>query len=126
MFPPCIQASQHGNTDATDRLAALSRPAPAALSRQEHDNLTETTLVRKRTQAKQRSDARGPGVGPRHGGRQNGQQVVANIRKNSIAYHPGPSQGNPSSLGPVAPARYDSAAPEGYFNQRPPQAPLGS
>jgi hypothetical protein len=81
--------------------------------------------VRKRTQAKQRSDARGPGVGPRHGGRQNGQQVVANIRKNSLAYHPGPSQGNPLSSGPVAP-RYDSAAPEGYFNQRPPQAPLGS
>ena len=126
LFPPCIQASQHGNTDATDRLAALSQPAPASLSRQEHDNLTETTLVRKRTQAKQRSDARGPGAGPRHGGRQNGQQVVANIRKNSLAYHPGPNQGYPPSSGPVAPARYDSAAPEGYLNQRPPQAPLNS
>jgi hypothetical protein len=34
-------------------------------------------------QAKQRSDARGPAAGLRRGGRQNGQQVVANIRKNS-------------------------------------------
>ena len=114
VFLPFIQASQHGNTDATDRLGALSQPAPAALSRQEHDNLTETTLVRKRTQAKQRSDARGPAAGPRHGGRQNSQQVVANIRKNSLAYRPGPSQGYPPPSGPVA--------PEGYSNQRPPQA----
>ena len=88
----CIQASQHGNADATERLAALSQPAPLALSRQEHDNLTETTLVRKRTQAKQRSDARGPTGGPRQGGRQNSQQVVANIRKNSLAHRPGPGR----------------------------------
>jgi hypothetical protein len=45
--------------------------------------------MRKRTQAKQRSDARG---GPRHGGRQNGQQVVANIRKNSVAHRHGTAQ----------------------------------
>lgn len=80
--------------------------------------------MRKRTQAKQRSDARGPGVGPRQG-RQNGQQVVANVRKNSLAHRPGPSQGGYPS-GPVAPAQYDNAPPEGYFNQRPPQAPLSS
>lgn len=42
--------------------------------------------MRKRTQAKQRSDARG---GPRHGGRQNGQQVLANIRKNSVVHRHG-------------------------------------
>jgi len=95
----CIQASQHGNTDATERLAALSQPAPAALSRQEHDSLTETTLVRKRTQARQRSDARG---GPRQGGRPNGQQVVANIRKNSLAYRPEPARGYAAM--PAAPA----------------------
>lgn len=75
--------------------------------------------MRKRTQAKQRSDARGPAAGPRHGGRPNGQQVVANIRQNSLAYPPpGPSQGYPPSSGP--------AAPDGYFSQRPPQAPLSS
>ena len=111
--PPCIQASHHGNPDATGRLAALSQPTPASLSRQEHDNLTETTLVHKRRLAKQRSDARGPTAGPRHD-RQNGQQALANVRKNLLAYHPGPSQGYPSSSGP--PAQYDNAAPEGYFN----------
>jgi hypothetical protein len=87
------QASQHGNADATERLAALSQPAPVALSRQEHDNLTEVTLVRKRTQAKQRSDASGSAIGPRAGGRPNGQQVLANIRKNSLAYRPPPNPG---------------------------------
>lgn len=126
LFSRCIQASQHGNTDATDRLSALSQPTPSALSRQEHDNLTETTLVRKRTQAKQRSDARGPGAGPRHGGRQNGQRVLEIIRKNSLAYQAGPRQGYPSSSSSPAPARYNNAASEGYFNQRPPQAPVGS
>jgi hypothetical protein len=87
------QASQHGNADATERLAALSQPAPVALSRQEHDNLTEVTLVRKRTQAKQRSDASGSAIGPRAGGRPNGQQVLANIRKNSLVYRPPPNPG---------------------------------
>jgi hypothetical protein len=93
----CIQASEHGNADATERVAALSQPAPASLSRQEHNNLTESTLVRKRTQAKQRSDARGPAAGPRHGGRPNVQQVVANIRKNSLVHRPGPNRGYPPS-----------------------------
>jgi len=57
---------QHGNSDAQERLAALSRPDPSSLSRQQHEVLTETTLVRKRTQAKQRSDASGQRpAGPR-------------------------------------------------------------
>lgn len=111
----CTQASQHGNTDATERLAALSQPAPVVLSRQEHDNLTETTLVRKRTQAKQRSDARG---GPRQGGRPrpNGQQVVANIRKNSLAYRPGPGRGYAAMPAPAD----DYAVPRLPIAQVPP------
>jgi len=115
----CIQASQHGNADATERLAALSQPAPLALSRQEHDNLTETTLVRKRTQAKQRSDARGPMGGPRQGGRPNGQQVVANIRKNSLAYRPGPNRGYPPPM-PAPADDYDYAVPRLPAAQIPP------
>ncbi|KIK60278.1 hypothetical protein GYMLUDRAFT_43568 [Collybiopsis luxurians FD-317 M1] len=51
------KASEHGNTDASERLAALRQPAPQMLSRQEHDNITESKLVRSRTQAKQRSEA---------------------------------------------------------------------
>jgi hypothetical protein len=118
---PCIQAAEHGNADATERLTALSQPAPAALSRQEHDNLTENTLVRKRTQAKQRSDARGPAGGPRQGARPNGQQVVANIRKNSLAHRPGPGPNRvyPSSSVP-APGRPDYAPPDDYAAPRPP------
>jgi TPR repeat protein len=141
------RASQHGNADATERLAALSQPAPVALSRQEHDNLTEVTLVRKRTQAKQRSDASGSAMGPRAGGRPNGQQLVANIRKNSLAYRP-PNPGyapppvpNPQPVG-VPPVNEGYATPyrktsmgspnpnpnsEGYppppQRQPPPQAP---
>ncbi|KZT18804.1 HCP-like protein [Neolentinus lepideus HHB14362 ss-1] len=104
------RASQHGNTDATERLAALSQPAPQALSRQEHDALTESQLVRKRTQAKQRSDAR-PGARPQPSPG-NVQQVVEVIRRNSImqpappAHHtpaPGPSRaGGGLPAGPAA------------------------
>ncbi|KAF9473232.1 hypothetical protein BDN70DRAFT_886067 [Pholiota conissans] len=49
-------AQSHGNADATARLQALSQPAPQQLSRQEHDAITETKLVRRRTQAAQRSE----------------------------------------------------------------------
>lgn len=119
-----MQASQHGNTDATERLSALSQPAPQALSRQEHNNLTETTLVRKRTQAKQRSDARGPVGGQRHGGRPNSQEVVANIRKNSVVRRPGPTG---PSAGPDQPSADMYPIDEGYPQRRPPQqVPFGN
>ncbi|KAG6814211.1 hypothetical protein H0H92_000888 [Tricholoma furcatifolium] len=52
-------AQSHGNNDAAERLSALSQPLPNALSRQQHDTITESRLVRKRTQAKQRSDTAG-------------------------------------------------------------------
>ncbi|KAH9072877.1 HCP-like protein [Lactarius deliciosus] len=52
------RASQHGNTEATERLAALSQPAPVALSRQEHDNLTETTLAGRIASKSSRTSAR--------------------------------------------------------------------
>ncbi|KAG5639019.1 hypothetical protein H0H81_007927 [Sphagnurus paluster] len=50
-----VGAQLHGNNDATERLNALSQPSPDSLSRQQHDSITENKLVRKRTQAKQRS-----------------------------------------------------------------------
>ncbi|KAJ4499385.1 hypothetical protein C8R41DRAFT_815485 [Lentinula lateritia] len=50
-------AQRHGNTDAGERLAALSQPAPQVLSRSEHDEITESKLVRSRTRAKERSEA---------------------------------------------------------------------
>ncbi|KAJ6571659.1 hypothetical protein B0H19DRAFT_1219035 [Mycena capillaripes] len=50
------KAAAHGNTDAGERLRALAQSVPQALSRTEHDALTGDKLVRKRTQARIRSD----------------------------------------------------------------------
>lgn len=50
------QAASHGNTDATSRLDALKRSSQAALNRTDHDSNIETRLVRKRTQAQNRSE----------------------------------------------------------------------
>ena len=71
---------QHGNQDAQGRLAALSQPDPNSLSRQQHELLAETTLVRKRTQAKQRSDA----SGQRPAGRPDEKKIMENVRKGSM------------------------------------------
>ncbi|EIW78742.1 HCP-like protein [Coniophora puteana RWD-64-598 SS2] len=96
------KASIHGNTDATDRLAALSQPDAQALSRSEHDNLTESKLVRKRTQAKQRSEQVGGPAAPR-ASTEDTQQVVDLVRKNSRARQPRvtAAAGGPGSLAPV-------------------------
>ncbi|KAE9397679.1 HCP-like protein [Gymnopus androsaceus JB14] len=73
------KASAHANTDALERLGALEQPdgTTQMLSRMEHDNITESKLVRTRTQAKQRSEAQkvrdgymaqqGPPQGPQQG-----------------------------------------------------------
>ncbi|KAG9034556.1 hypothetical protein FS837_002165 [Tulasnella sp. UAMH 9824] len=61
------RAVAHKNPEAVGRLQALSQPAPEALSRAEHDRLTNDTLVRKRTSAKEYSVAHGMGNGERRG-----------------------------------------------------------
>jgi hypothetical protein len=48
-------AHEHGNQDATLRLSALSGSGPS-LSRQEHDSITQSKLVRRRTLAAQKSE----------------------------------------------------------------------
>ncbi|KAF8319199.1 hypothetical protein F5887DRAFT_905608 [Amanita rubescens] len=53
------KARDNGNTDAAERLDALDQSVPQALSREQHDVITEDKLVRKRTMAKQRGDAHG-------------------------------------------------------------------
>ncbi|GAA5962030.1 hypothetical protein JCM8115_002889 [Rhodotorula mucilaginosa] len=50
------RAASHGNTDATSRLDALKRSSQAALNRTDHDSNIERRLVRKRTQAQNRSE----------------------------------------------------------------------
>lgn len=101
------KASAGGNKDAGERLGALGGPDPRMLGRQEHDTLTENTLVRKRTQAKQRSDqVTGPGQG-RYGpgqqgaqGRADGRQVVELIRKNTLPYPGSGAAAPPPGSGP--------------------------
>ncbi|BGP15894.1 hypothetical protein JCM10213_003677 [Rhodosporidiobolus nylandii] len=50
------RAAGHGNDDAKNRLGALEQSNPETLNRTDHDAHVETKLVRKRTQAKMRSD----------------------------------------------------------------------
>ncbi|KAL4245194.1 Chitin Synthase Regulator [Abortiporus biennis] len=97
------RASQHGNTDATERLQALSQPTPQALSRQQHEALADTTLVRRRTQAKQRSDAIGAAPPPIP--LTQSQRIVEQVRKNStmIAVGYGAPSGPPPSSSYGAP-----------------------
>ncbi|KAF9239854.1 hypothetical protein BU15DRAFT_61774 [Melanogaster broomeanus] len=86
-------AAGHGNTEAIERLTALSRPSSKVLStwRQEQDRITEAKLVCKRRQAKQRSDHTDSGA-PRPS-LEDGRQVLNNIRKNPIARQPADVQG---------------------------------
>ncbi|GAA6063136.1 hypothetical protein JCM10212_001184 [Sporobolomyces blumeae] len=50
------RAANHGNDDAKKRLDALGKTNPELLSRTDHEQHVDTKLVRKRTQAKIRSD----------------------------------------------------------------------
>ncbi|THH03459.1 hypothetical protein EW145_g6235 [Phellinidium pouzarii] len=85
------KASAHGSNDAKQRITALSQSVAQALSRKEHNTLAENNLVRKRTQAKARSDAVG-GTRPSGFGRANATQVVDVIRQNSVAQGMGADQ----------------------------------
>ncbi|KAJ7604261.1 hypothetical protein FB45DRAFT_957597 [Roridomyces roridus] len=53
------KAAAHGNNDAKERLKALALAVPQTLGRTEHDALTGDKLVRKRTQARMRSNENG-------------------------------------------------------------------
>ncbi|KAK0192466.1 HCP-like protein [Armillaria mellea] len=76
------KADSHGNTDARDRLDALTQSRPVPLSRQEHDVITESKLVRTRTQARLKSEAQPQGG--RRGTASGNPNVVEVIRKNTL------------------------------------------
>ena len=116
-----MQASQHGNTDAAERLRALSQPTPQALSREEHDNITDAKLVRRRTQAKQRSDiaAPAPGMPPSPTvSQEQGTQIIAIVRKNSVLT-PAAAAAPPVSGRPIVPAGVSGAGMAGVGTATP-------
>lgn len=108
-----LLAQEHGNVDAAERLKVLSQPAAKPLSREEHEDITQAKLVRRRTMAMQRMEtaplsppwegttfptvreqqaqsmamvgmAQASGeAGGRR--REDGRKVLENIRKNSMA-----------------------------------------
>ncbi len=134
-------ARDHGNTDAAGRLTALSQPSPQALSRQEHDHITDDKLVRKRTQAKMRSDAipnnkyppmpahyvqnghlAPPGGAPAAAvvvPKPDGKTVVDVIRKQSMAEDFGVQQ-RPASLGAPRPQLQQSQSYQAKPQQQSP------
>jgi hypothetical protein len=103
-------AAEHGNTDAVERIAALNQVVPQALSRQEHDTITEAQLVRKRTQARERSS-----VQPRMSA-EDGRQVVEMARKSSIVRQQSPPRAPANMISLV-----ESSLPSAVPQQLPPQ-----
>lgn len=78
------RAAAHNNQDAKDRLAALAASASARMSRTEHEAHIDTRLVRKRTQAKNRSDQRaqqGQGQVQQGGGKRGGYAEQSSVRR---------------------------------------------
>lgn len=94
------KAADHGNEDARERLRVLSQPSPQAISRAEHDTLTETKLVRTRTQAKQRSDATGAKPPPMPATQ--GARIMENVRKNTVMAAPAPAVATSVAPAPTA------------------------
>lgn len=121
------RAEKAGNTDAADRLAALAKPGGGSgLTRLEHDNITENKLVRKRTQAKQRSDAitaqqqHGHGAQQRRPPTASNGRIIENIRKNSLSMGGGPSVG--TDVGQVFPSSHPGS-PQPTMAHQPAMAP---
>ncbi|KIK36716.1 hypothetical protein CY34DRAFT_811059 [Suillus luteus UH-Slu-Lm8-n1] len=107
-------AAEHGNTDAVERIAALNQIIPQALSRQEHDTITENQLVRKRTQARERSSAQ-----PRMSA-EDGRQVMEMARKSSIVRQQSPPQA-PAHMTSLVENSSPSAIPQQLPPQQQPQ-----
>ncbi|KAG9004305.1 hypothetical protein FRB94_006812 [Tulasnella sp. JGI-2019a] len=108
------RAATHQNADAVQRLAALSQPAPEALSRAEHDNLTNATLVRKRTAARDYSVASGRGSGERRGtgAEMREAQKLAEAAKQDTAGASMATDGLPMPSYPSGPGTSPTASPK--------------
>ncbi|KAG8893023.1 hypothetical protein FRB99_002240 [Tulasnella sp. 403] len=135
------RAISHNNPDAAQRLAALSQPVPESLSRAEHDALTNTTLVRKRTSAKEYSIANGMGSGERRAGAElsEARKVAAMAKKDNenmkmakdglpMPSYPSSNQGSPGASPRTDPRPLPNPATAGGRDRRssetrPPQRP---
>ncbi|KAK0454116.1 uncharacterized protein EV420DRAFT_1481824 [Desarmillaria tabescens] len=104
-----VGADSHGNTDARDRLDALTQSRPAPLSRQEHDVITESKLVRTRTQARLKSEAQPHGG--RRGTASGNPNVVEVIRKNTLMEMPHSAPPHRSSVSMPPPSGPPMPAP---------------
>jgi len=103
------KAASHNNPDASARLKALSQLHPEALSRAQHESITNNKLVRKRTQAKEGSIA--AGRRPTTSDGRYASQVARNAVDASSKIMPTPPRG-PSPPKPAAsPANTSSPQP---------------
>ncbi|KZP03886.1 hypothetical protein FIBSPDRAFT_879029 [Athelia psychrophila] len=104
------KAAEHGNTDANDRLVALGAPGNAPLSRQQHDDITETNGERDRPP----SDRQGV----------DGRRIVENVRRGSMDQRPGPGPPAGAPMAPIAesPRMRPQQLPQqqGGYPQQPP------
>ncbi|KZT53094.1 HCP-like protein [Calocera cornea HHB12733] len=89
------KAAKHNNPDAPARLAALNTAQPEGLSRMDHESLTNSTLVRSRTLARERSQSEGKTAS---GGQKKEQEALAAAKRASLIRPSGFSQGG---LAPV-------------------------
>lgn len=87
---PGSQAAGHGNEDAKQRLDALQQSNPAALNRTDHDAHLENKLVRKRTQAKVRSDAQRERLAA--------NKLASNLSGGNLSSSQGPSGPRPPQI----------------------------
>ncbi|KAJ6492987.1 hypothetical protein C8R45DRAFT_1135818 [Mycena sanguinolenta] len=116
------KASAHGNADATERLRALAQSVPQALSRTEHDALTGDKLVRKRTQARIRSDREGGAYTDEPAPLANPHPEPDPYGARPDPYGVGRANANLDPYGAPQPGRA-TAPPSAYRPQQPPQQP---
>ncbi|EED77779.1 predicted protein [Postia placenta Mad-698-R] len=127
------RAAQHGNPDAAERLKVLSEPSPNALSREQHESLADTTIVRKRTLARQRSDARRGGPGGRARAAapsaMQGEAIMEDVRRRSQSSGRQPIAPNAPGYGPPPVMNPSTSAPQingGYQGPPPGQYPASA
>ncbi|KAG8743604.1 hypothetical protein FRC10_011667 [Ceratobasidium sp. 414] len=118
------KSAAEGNTEAPGRLAALSAPNAAPLSRAEHESLTDSRLVRRHTRAKDTAAAAGRVAGTK--GEEERKAVAgaaqAAARTNSIDSVTAPSSA-PAPAPVPAPAPAPARAPAPAATPEPQRRP---